>query len=205
MRFRLIPREERFFELFVDDSTNVLEAARTLDALFGDPQQVARYGQQLRELEHRGDEISHEISRRLNSTFVTPFDREDIVALASALDDIVDTLEEIADTFLLYRIGEPTQAARDQARIIVRQVEMIHAALKELRSFKGLERHLHEVHRLENEGDRIARDAVADLFTSDHDPRHLIKWKDAYALLEECIDQCEDVADLIETIVVKHA
>jgi uncharacterized protein len=205
VRLRLIPREERFFDLFVDDAANVLGAARLLEAMLRTYDQIERRSGEIRDLEHRGDEISHDIGRRLESTFVTPFDREEIHALISALDDVLDHVEEVADTFILYRIDAPTSVAVQQAAIIVRQCEQLHEALSNLRGFKGVEKYWIEVHRLENEGDRLARTAIAGLFENGKKPIELIKWKDVYTLLEETIDKCEDVANIIERIVVKHA
>ena len=205
MRLRLIPREERFFDLFVEDSANVLGAARLFEAMlrsYDAPEQRAR---EIRDAEHRGDEISHEIGRRLESTFVTPFDREDIHGLISALDDVLDYIEEAADTFILYRIEAPTAVAVQQAAIIVRQCEQLQEALANLRGFKGLEKYWIEVHRLENEGDRIARAAIAGLFDNGRDAVEVIKWKDVYGLLEATIDNVEDVANIIERITIKHA
>jgi predicted phosphate transport protein (TIGR00153 family) len=205
LRLRLIPREERFFDLFVNDVANVLGAARLLEAMLRSYDQLERRSGEIRDLEHRGDEISHDIGRRLESTFVTPFDREEIHALISGLDDVLDHIEEVADTFILYRIDAPTAVAVEQAAIIVRQVEQLHEALGHLRGFKGLEKYWIEVHRLENEGDRLARTAIAGLFENGKKPIELIKWKDVYTLLEETIDKAEDVANIIERIVVKHA
>jgi uncharacterized protein len=205
VRLRLIPREERFFDLFVDDVANVLGAARLLEAMLRTYDQLERRSGEIRDLEHRGDEISHDIGRRLESTFVTPFDREEIHALISGLDDVLDHIEEVADTFILYRIDAPTSVAIQQAALIVRQCEQLHEALGHLRGFKGLEKYWIEVHRLENEGDRLARTAIAGLFENGKKPIELIKWKDVYTLLEQTIDRCEDVANIIERIVVKHA
>jgi uncharacterized protein len=203
---RIFPREERFFELFVEDAANVAAAARRLEAMlrsYADREQAAK---ELLAMEHRGDEISHEIGRRLNTTFVTPFDREDIIALISSLDDVLDLVEEVGDTFLLYNISAPTPAAIEQAGIIVKQSDALHEALTRLPKFEGLEEYWIEVHRLENEGDRVARGAVAQLFADENmKATELVKWKDVYALLESCIDRCEDVANVIERIVVKQA
>ena len=202
---QIFPREERFFDLFVEDAENVLVAARQLEAMLRTYDDVERRTKELFALEHHGDEISHAIGRRLNTSFVTPFDREDIHALISGLDDILDLIEEVGDTFLLYRIEAPTPAAIQQAGIIVKQCEVLHAALTNLRSFNGLEQYWIEIHRLENEGDRVARAAVAGLFSNSMDATEILKWKDVYGLLESCIDKCEDVADVLEKIVVKHA
>ena len=203
--FRLIPREERFFDLFVEDAANVLDGARQLEAMLRTYDSVEKSAKKIRETEHRGDEISHDIGRRLESTFVTPFDREEIHALISGLDDILDLIEEVADTFLLYRIESPTKTSVKQAALVVQCCETLHQALTNLRSFKGLDTFIVEVHRLENEGDRLSRSAIAGLFDDGTKTIDVLKWKDVYALLEDTIDKCEDVADLIERIVVKHA
>jgi len=205
LRLRMIPREERFFDLFVEDAANVLTGARALEAMLRSFDDVERRNAELREIEHRGDEISHDIGHRLEGTFVTPFDREDIHSLISGLDDVLDMVEEVGDTFLLYRVDAPTAIAVQQAAIVVRQCELLHEALMHLRGFKDLERYWIEVHRLENEGDQLVRGAIASLFEGDPDPIQVIKWRKLYGLLEEAIDLCEDVANIIERIVVKHA
>ncbi len=202
MRFRLLPTDDRFFALFAEAAANVADCARHLrDELAGaeDSLQVVIAS------ERRGDEITQEILQRLNTSFVTPFDREDIHALISGLDDVLDLIEEVGDTFVLYRVEAPTAASIEQATIVVRQCELIHEALLNLRGFKNLERYWIEVHRLENEGDRVGRAAIAALFESESDPITIIKWKEVYSLLEMTIDKCEDVANIIERIVVKHA
>jgi predicted phosphate transport protein (TIGR00153 family) len=205
VRLRLIPREERFFDLFVEDAANVLAAARLLEAMLRTYDAPDKRAAEIRAAEHRGDEISHDIGHRLERTFVTPFDREDIHALISALDDVVDYIEEVADTFVLYRVDAPTAVAVQQASIIVKQCEQLHDALTMLRGFKGLDSRWIEVHRLENEGDQLARQAIADLFSKGGDTLEIIKWKEIYALLESTIDKCEDVANIIERITIKHA
>jgi predicted phosphate transport protein (TIGR00153 family) len=205
MRLRLIPRDVRFYDLFVEDAANVLGAARLLEAMLRSYDVIERRAGEIRDAEHRGDEISHDIGHRLESTFVTPFDREEIHALISALDDVLDYIEEVADTFVLYRITAPTPVAIQQASIVVRQCEQLHEALGHLRGFSGLEKYWIEVHRLENEGDLVVRGAIAGLFENGGDPLEIIKWKEVYGLLETTIDKCEDVANIIERIVVKHA
>lgn len=205
MRIPFIPRAEKFFDLFVEDARNVLDGARSLEEFFRSYGEREALAGRLRDTEHRGDLLSHDIGQRLVTTFVTPFDRDDIHQLISRLDDILDFIEEVADTCVLYKIDAPTDAAAEQASIIVKQCEEIVRALEKLHSFKDVQPHWIEIHRLENEGDRIARKAVADLFTSGSDPMHVIKWKDVYALLEEAIDACEDAANVIERIVVTHA
>jgi predicted phosphate transport protein (TIGR00153 family) len=205
VRLRLIPREERFFDMFVNDAANMVSAARLLEAMLRSYDDIDRRASEIREAEHVGDEISHDIGHRLENTFVTPMDREDIIGLISGLDDVVDLIEEVADTFVLYRIAAPSATAIRQSSIVLSQCELLHEALIQLRSFTGLERYWIEVHRLENEGDQVVRAAIADLFSNGQDPIEVIKWKDIYALLESTIDKCEDVANVIERIVVKHA
>jgi predicted phosphate transport protein (TIGR00153 family) len=205
MRLPFIPREEKFFELFVEDAQNVLGGARLLEEMFRSYDQRERIASQLRDLERKGDGISHDIGQKLEKTFVTPFDREDIHQLISRLDDVLDFIEEVADTCILYKIAEPSEPALAQATIVVQQTEQIVRALEKLKGFKNVGPHWIEIHRLENDGDRVARQAIADLFTNGTDPVEIIKWKDVYALLEDTIDSCEDVANVIERIVVKHA
>ncbi len=204
MRLRLIPKEERFFDLFVEDAANVLVGARLLDEMLRTYDDVERRGDEIRDVERRGDEISHTIGHKLESTFVTPFDREDMQALISGLDDVLDAIEEVADTFVLYKIGAPSAASVELATIIVKQCEQIHEALTHLRGFKGLDAYRIEIHRLENEGDRVGRQAIAALFDTD-DAIHIIKWRKVYNQLEDTIDLCEDVADIIERITLKNS
>ena len=205
MRLPLIPRDNRFFDLFVEDAANMVAAARMLEQFMRNYGERERLASQLRDAEHAGDQMSHNIGRQLEQTFVTPFDREDIHALISRLDDVVDLIEEVADTFILYGIEAPTPVAIEQTGIIVRQCEQVVEALASLSTFKGLERYWIEIHRLENEGDRIVRGGIAGLFTNGGTAVDVIKWKDVYTLLEETVDACEDVANVIKRIVVKHA
>ena len=203
--FRLIPREERFFDLFVEDAANVLDGARQLEAMlrtFDNPDKAAK---KIRETEHRGDEISRDIGRRLEATFVTPFDREEIHSLISNLDDILDLVEEVADTFVLYRIDAPTKTSVKQAALVVQACETIHKALSNLRGFKKLDQFVVEIHRIEGEGDRLCRSAIAGLFDDGAKTIEVLKWKEIYTLLEETIDKCDDVANQIERIVVIHS
>lgn len=205
VRLPFIPREEKFFELFVDDAANVLAAAHLLEEFFRNWDERERIALQLRNAEHEGDRLSHEIGHKLEHTFVTPFDREDIHQLISRLDDVLDLIEEVADTCILYNIERPDAAVSRQSEIVALQCEQIRDALSRLKGFKGLDRYWIEVHRLENEGDRVARQAMAELFRNGSDPVDMIKWKDVYGLLEDAVDACEDVANVIERIVVKHA
>jgi predicted phosphate transport protein (TIGR00153 family) len=203
--FRLIPRDERFFDLFVEDAANVLDGARQLEAMlrtFDNPDRAAK---KIRETEHRGDEISRDIGRRLEATFVTPFDREEIHYLISNLDDILDLIEEVADTFVLYRIDAPTKTSVKQAALVVEACDTLHRALSHLRGFRNLDHFVAEVRRIENEGDKLCRSAIAGLFDDGAKTIEVLKWKEIYTLLEETIDKCDDVANQIERIVVMHA
>ena len=155
--------------------------------------------------EQEGDRITHDIIRRLNSTFVTPFDREDIYGLATQVDDVVDYIEEAADFLGLYQIEAPMQQALALAEVLVSSCRELAEALAELRGFKDLDRHLIEIHRLENDGDRISRDAVASLFANGIDPMVVIRWKDIFAVLERAIDATETAAHIIEGVAIKNA
>ena len=202
---RLIPREERFYDLFIEIASNAVDAAHALDALMKDYRDIPAASLALRTLEHRGDELSHELGNRLATTFVTPFDRQDIHDLNNALDDVVDVIEKTVDTFGLYRIEKPTAPALQLAAIIVQQCEVILGAMQKLRTLRDLKDDWVEIHRLESEGDRVTREAVAGLFGDSMEPVDVIKWKDVYELFESACDRCEDVADIIEQIVAKHA
>lgn len=205
MALRFRPVDGTFYNLLTESAQHLVKGAGLLAEMLVDGADREEVASRMREAEHQADETTHNLFKRVNSTFVTPFDREDIHQLISRLDDVMDFIEEVADTCILYKIEEPTAAAHDQAEILVRQCEEIVKALQKLRRFKDIGPHWIEIHRLENEGDRIARRAIADLFTTGTDPIELIKWKDLYALLEDAIDSCEDAANVIERIVVKHA
>ena len=155
--------------------------------------------------EQEGDRITHDIVQRLNTTFVTPIDREDIYGLATKLDDIVDYVEEAADFLGLYQIEAPMEQAQAMADVLVRSCEQVSGALGDLRGFKDLDHYWIEIHALENDGDRISRDAVASLFANGIDPMVVIRWKDIYERLEEAIDSTEHVANILEGIVIKNS
>jgi len=199
-----VPRERVFYELFDRQGQHIVDAAELLvELLSGGDRHDLR--SRIRGYEHACDEVTHEIVRRLNSTFVTPFDREDIYALSSGLDDILDYIDEVADTLIVYRIEEVPAAAAHQASLIRYAALQLRDAVSRLRSEGDLASYWIEVHRLENEGDRVSREAIGRLFGDHIDPVDLIRWKDLYNLLEDCLDKCEDVANVIESIVIKHA
>lgn len=202
---RLIPRDQEFFTLFNELAAHLGTAARLLCELFDNPARLQEQVRAIKEVEHKADQLTVEINVRIDQSFVTPIDREDISVLISRIDDIVDLIEEVADTCILYGIDEPTPVAIQQTEIIVKQCEQLQGAIDNLHDFKDLAQYWIEVHRLENEGDRIVRHAIAELFNNGTNAVDIIKWKDVYSLLEEAIDACEDAANVIERIVVKHA
>lgn len=205
LRFRLVPRDESFYELFVRLARKVEDAGLAYQDLISDYQDVGRKAGRLRDLEHEADEVTHEIMKRLNTVFVTPLDHEDIHRLASRLDDVVDHVEAAADLFVLHKIEQPLPEMKSQADVLVQTCTVTRQALETLPRFHDLEQHWVEVNRLENEGDRIYRRAVADLFGGDHRAMDVLKWKDIIDETEGAIDQLEDVANMLETIALKHA
>jgi len=207
MKLRFIPREERFFDLFGEAAKNVVRGAELLVELVGDHTRAAELRRQIEEVEHEGDITTHEIADRLNRTFVTPFDHEDIHELAGRMDDILDNIEATADRMYLYEAGEATpemvglvQVLADAARALEKAVE----GLRNIgRNARRIMDHCIEIHRLENMGDDQSRQALAQLFRGS-DALYALKWKEIYDHVEEAIDKCEDVAVIVEGIVVKH-
>ena len=204
-RFSLLPHDQTFFDLFVEAGKNSVHSAHLLDKLMREWPDAGTLHQEIVEAEHRGDKVTHEIIKRLNTTFVTPIDREDIYGLATQLDDIVDFTEEAADFLGLYQVEAPMDQAGALTSVLVRSCEALAEGLENLPSFKDLDQYWIEVHRLENEGDRISRDAVAALFTDAIDPMVVIRWKDIFAVLEEAIDSTEKAAQILEGIVIKNS
>jgi uncharacterized protein len=205
MTFRLLPRDPKFFELFIADGDNLEAAARALNEMVEQYDRLDERVAAIQALEKRGDEIDREVTRKLEDAFVTPFDREDIHQLASGLDDILDGVEAVADMFVLHHIKEPLPEMRQQADVLASAAEELHQAMGHLRSLRGLEPHWVEINRLENEGDRVYRKTVAALFSGDYKAMDVLKWKDIVDQLEGAIDGCEDVANTLESIVLKHA
>ena len=203
-RLSLLSRDFGFFDLFIEGGRNTLQAARLLDrmmATWPDEREISR---EILDAEQEGDRITHDIIQRLNSTFVTPIDREDIYGLATQMDDIVDYTEEAADFLGLYKIEAPMTQAYELTSILVACCEQLSAALAKLKGFKDLDPHLIEIHRLENDGDRVSRDAVAALFSNGIDPMVVIRWKDIFAVLEKAIDSTESTAHIIEGILIRN-
>jgi uncharacterized protein len=204
-RLSLLPRDRTFFDLFSEAGQNTLRAARLLDQMMNEWPDEGGLARDILKAEQEGDRITHDIVQRLNSTFVTPIDREDIYGLATQMDDIVDYTEEAADFLGLYKIEAPMEQAQALTKVLVAACEQLAQGLDHLRHFKDLDHYWIEIHRLENEGDRISRDAVASLFSNGIDPMVVIRWKDIFAVLENAIDATETAALLIEGIVIKNA
>jgi predicted phosphate transport protein (TIGR00153 family) len=199
------PRDRIYFELFEEAGRNIERAAELLDRMMRDYPDQKELAETIRDCEHEGDRIVHDIYHHLNQTFVTPIDREDILALASALDDIVDYTEEVADYLGLYRIEAPMDQSIRLARVLRDASQQIAAAMPRLRGFRDISHYTVEINRLENEGDRITREAVAALFDGGIDPMVVIRWKDVYERLEAAIDATEKAANILEGIVIKNS
>jgi predicted phosphate transport protein (TIGR00153 family) len=199
------PRDRIYFELFEEAGQNIMRTCELLHRMLADYPEGAHLAEEILDLEHEGDRITHDIIHRLNQTFVTPIDREDILYLASALDDIVDYTEEVADYLGLYKIEAPMEQAISLARVLKDASYQIAEAIPRLRGFQDISRYTVEINRLENEGDRITREAVASLFDGGIDPMVVIRWKDIFERLEAAIDSTEQVANILEGIIIKNS
>jgi len=207
MKLKISQRADEFFGLFAESARNLRTSAELLLDLIEDYRDVELKASRIRDREHEGDEITHAIIRLLNTTFVTPMDREDIYLLGSALDDVLDAVEAVSDLFNLHRIEMPLPEMKAQADVLLQATEQTERAIEALPQMnrERLEPYWVEVNRLENEGDRLYRRAVADLFSGDYKAMDVLKWKDVIENLEEAIDGLENVANIIESIVLKHA
>ena len=199
------PRDRVYFELFEKAGQNMLQAASLLHELLDGWPDNKHLAGEILDLEHEGDRITHDIIDRMNHTFVTPIDREDILALASAIDDVVDYVEEVADYLGLYKIEAPMEQSIRLARVLADATERVSQALGELCGSEDIARHTVEVNRLENEGDRVVREAIASLFERGIDPMMVIRWKDIFERLEDAIDATEKTANILEGIIIKNA
>jgi predicted phosphate transport protein (TIGR00153 family) len=199
-----MPKDREFFDLFESAANNVVRGADLLDQMLRNYPEKAALARDILICEQEGDRITHDLVQRLNNTFVTPIDREDIIQLASSLDDIIDLTEEVADYMGLYKIEAPMEQAQRLAHILLDASRQIAEAMPRLRDFKDMDRYTDEVHRLENDGDRIVREGVASLFEGGIDPMVVIRWKDLFERLEEAIDACERVANVLQGIVIKN-
>jgi predicted phosphate transport protein (TIGR00153 family) len=201
----LAPRDREFFDLFEEAGGNILRAAGLLEEMLMDFPERSDLARDILICEQDGDRITHDIIQRLNQTFVTPIDREDIYGLASALDDVVDYTEEVADYLGLYKIEAPMEQAQSLAHVLHAAARQISEAMPRLRGFKDISHYTVEINRLENDGDRITREAIASLFDTGIDPMVVIRWKDIFERLEEAIDATEHVANILEGIVIKNS
>ena len=201
----LVSRDRQFFDLFEEAAGNIQRAADLLDQMLRGYPETAPLAREILICEQEGDRITHDIIRRLNQTFVTPIDREDIFALASALDDVVDYTEEVADYLGLYKIEAPMSQAQELAKVLQQCGRQIAEAMPRLRGFKDITHYTVELNRLENDGDRIVREAIASLFDNGIDPMVVIRWKDIFERLEDAIDSAEHVANILEGIVIKNS
>ncbi|PYX16929.1 MAG: DUF47 domain-containing protein [Acidobacteria bacterium] len=200
---RLIPRESKFFRMFSEVSQNLTQGTRLLHNILKNPANMEPRLDQLQAIEHRGDEMTHGIITALNQTFITPFDREDIHRLTSSLDDVLDFVNAAGVRLRLYKIKTPPSIAAELAAMIVEQSEELAQGVSLLEKNKLVLEHCVEVHRLENEADRLSRNAIADLFDNEKDPIHLIKIKELYEVLETATDKAEDAANVLETVALK--
>ncbi len=204
MALRLTPQKREFFVLFTQASANARDIARALVELLDEWPGNREKLRDIRELEHEGDRLTHAVIDLLNRTFVTPFDRDDMYRLASVIDDVCDHVDEAADNIDAYEVREVPDKARQQAEVIYRAASRLHEAVELLEGFKDSKRQLVALRELEDEGDRISREAIADLFRSGADPLMIIRWKDIHEQLEEAVDACENAADVLEAILVKN-
>ena len=203
--FRLIPREEKFFEFFTKAANNILDGAKVLVQMMDEQDGDLEKGwKHLEEFEHEGDKITHQIIRKLNRTFITPIDREDIHSLTVALDDVMDLIEAVAARMSLYKIKQPTEEARKLAQVILKSAEEIVKAVSNLERLDDVMEHCIEINRLENEADDVSREAIAGLFDKGQDPIDVIKWKEIYETMETATDRCEDVANIVESVALKN-
>ena len=204
-RFRLIPREERFYDDFEALAREITHAAKLIVEMVTPDHPVWDKADEIKEYEHKCDFLTHEIIQRLNRTFVTPLDREDIHELARSLDDVMDAIDASATIIRLYQIRQVRFGARELARIIADCADQMLKAMQVFEKRKGIAERAVEINRLENEADRLHQEAVRQLFEQERDPLTVIKWKEILDFLEAATDRCEDVANVIEGVVVKHA
>lgn len=211
LRFPFIPKEAKFFDLLEESARNVVKGANLLSELMNKWEDVESKIRHLKDIEHDGDEITHRIISQLHATFVTPIDREDIAQLADYLDDVLDFIEEVAAHMLIYKVNRPSERAQELADILVKTASEVSAALPMLRSRNTLNKlpeHFMEINRLENEADTVVRAAMAELFHDQLDLAGVIrwmKWRDIYDHMENATDRCEDIANILEGVMVKRA
>lgn len=207
-KFSLVPREKKFFVLFEQSAQNALKTARQLKDMLQTWEDIRERVSVITALEHEGDAITHQIAAELHRTFVTPFDREDIAMLANSLDDITDFIHSAADAMSLYNIERPTEKAKEMVDVAMEAITEVTKAISEIEGRIDKDKLLKycvEINRLENLGDTLYRSAMAELFTNCGDFAHIIKWREIYEDIENAIDRCEDVANILEGVVLKYA
>jgi uncharacterized protein len=204
MAFRLLPREEKFYSDFEALADELKRGARLLEEMLAPDPPNWNKADEIKEVEHKCDFLTHEVIQRLNRTFVTPLDREDIHALARSLDDVMDAIDAAAALVRLYRLSAVRFGVRELAKIITSSTDQVRLAVGALEAHKGLTTHAVEINRLENEADRVHQQAVGKLFDDERDPILVMKWKEALDFLEDATDRCEDVANVLEGVMVKH-
>jgi hypothetical protein len=202
--FRLIPREEKFYADFNALADQLKAGARLLEEMFAPDRPVWDVADRIKEVEHTCDALTHQIIQRLHRTFVTPLDREDIHALARSLDDVIDAIDASATLVRLYRLDRVRYGARELAKIISESTDAVRLAVGTMEQQTGLMTHAIEIHRLENDADRVHQESVMQLFDEIHDPIAVMKWKETLDFLEQATDRCEDVANVLEGVMVKH-
>jgi predicted phosphate transport protein (TIGR00153 family) len=205
LAFSLVPKDRVFFDLFAQAGGNSLRAAKLLQEMLKGWPESAELAREILLVEQEGDRITHDLSQRTNSTFVTPIDAEDIYNLAGKIDDIVDHIEEAADFMGLYGIEAPMDKAQEMADVLVKACEQLAVLLENMRGYKDLDQYWIEIHRIENDGDRLFREALASLFRGGIDPMVVIRWRDIILRLERAIDATEEAATVVETIATKYA
>ena len=205
MGFSLIPREDEYFTLLSQVTEKIQEASTALvDMLQADPSTFEAHSKRIKDAEHACDELTHKITIKLNKSFITPFDREDIFTLIVALDDVCDYVDAGARAILMYDIKQVSDHARHLSKVIQSQTMEIHSAVSMLSKPDNLNQHIVEIHRLENEADDVYFRAIGELFHNSSDPMTVIKWKELYEILENATDRCESVANIIESVILKH-
>ena len=202
---QLIPRDQKFYDIFREQAENIHKAATILVALFDDFHEVEKHISEIKYLEHKGDQLTHALMKKLNRTFVTPFDREDIHSLCSALDDVLDLVDAAASRMTTYNVKKVTPGAQQLSKVILHGTEIIVQAVAQLKHPQNMLEYCEQLTLLEEEADRIKGECVARLFEDSADPIEVIKWKEIYEVLEATTDKCEDVADVLESVVLKAA
>lgn len=201
---RIFPKDERFFDLFADIAKRISGSAELLNRLFADPQHIEEHVTAIKELEHQADHLTHDVVARIDKSFITPIDREDIYLLASRLDDVIDLIDGAARRASMFRITQTRQPAVELTQLLVRASACIEQAVAGLKKPSLVSAQAHQVKLIEEEGDAIYHEAVGHLFDGTPDPLDVIKWKELYDRLEDAIDQCEDVMNVLESISIKN-